>query len=187
MARGKSLSVPKSGPKSGTTNGSYQSYLWIIFCLVLLAIILFAIFYPRRQYSMSVQNGNMMQPYPMMRIENFEDSDDSLRASLMEKEGTDEDNIQEILSYEKPCLIFFYAPWCGHCKHAMPEYLKVMKAAKGKAFKIDCDKYKEIAQKHNIRGFPTIRYYPKGLKNGNPSEYEGNRTAEDILKFMNEN
>jgi len=187
MARGKSLSVPKSGPKSGNLNGGYQSYLWIIFCLVLLAIILFAIFYPRRQYSMSVQNGNMMQPYPMMRIESFENSDDSLRAALMEKEDQDEDNIQEILNYEKPCLIFFYAPWCGHCKDAMPQYLEVMKAANGNAFKINGDKYKEISQKENIRGFPTIRYYPKGLKNGNPSEYEGNRTAGDILKFLNDN
>jgi thiol-disulfide isomerase/thioredoxin len=191
MARGKSLSGPKSslksGLKSGSTKGDSQSYLWIIFCLILLGIILFAIFYPRRQYSMSLQNGNMMQAYPMMRIESFENSDENsdenLRASLMEKED-DEDNIQEILAYEKPCLIFFYAPWCGHCTKAMPEYQKVKKADKCKAFKINGDKYKELSQEHNITGFPTIRYYPKGLKNGNPSEYEGNRTAEDILKFI---
>ena len=182
MACGKSLSGPKSGSVN-SSNGNSQSYLWIVFCLILLVIILFAIFYPRRQYAMSVQNGIMMQPYPMMGVESFENSDEDLRASLMEKE-VDEDNIQEILSSDKPCLIFFYAPWCGHCKTAMPEYQKVMKSAKGKAFKIDCDAHEDIARSNKITGFPTIRYYPKGLKNGNPREYEGDRTSEDILKFI---
>jgi protein disulfide-isomerase-like protein len=183
MVRGKSLSVPKSGPKLKNTNGDSQSYLWIFFCLILLGIILFAIFYPRRQYAMSVQNGIMMQPYPMMNVESFENSDENLRESLMEKE-VDEDNIEEILSTDKPSLIFFYAPWCGHCKNAMPQYQEVMKAAKDKAFKIDCESHKDIARKYNITGFPTIRYYPRGLKNGNPREYEGDRTSEDILKFI---
>lgn len=186
MARGKSLSGPKSGSVN-SLNGNSQSYLWIVFCLILLGIILFAIFYPRRQYAMSVQNGIMMQPYPMMNIESFSDENlrasEDLRASLMENE-VDEDNIQEILSSDKPSLIFFYAPWCGHCKNAMPEYQKVMKAAKGKAFKIDCDANQDIARENKITGFPTIRYYPRGLKNGNPREYEGDRTSEDILKFI---
>ena len=82
MARGNRLSAPKSGSANGASNGGYQSYIWIVFCLILLAIIIFAIFYPRRQYNMSVQNGNMMQPYPMMQIESFED-DENLRAALM--------------------------------------------------------------------------------------------------------
>jgi protein disulfide-isomerase A6 len=56
--------------------------------------------------------------------------------------------------------------------------------AKGKAHMIDCDLHKEIAQKYDIKGFPTIRYYPNGPKNGNPREYQGNRTAKDIMDFM---
>jgi len=182
MARGNRLSAPKSGNGNGS-NGDYQSYLWIVFCLILLAIILFAIFYPRRQYTMSVQNGNMMQPYPMMHIESFEDSDENLRDSLMEKEVNNDDP-EKIMSSNKPALIFFYAPWCGHCKNAKPEFEKVMKMAKGKAHMIDCDAHQEIAQKYDIKGFPTIRYYPKGPKNCNPREYQGNRTAEDMMQFM---
>ena len=182
MARGNRLSAPKSGSANGASNGGYQSYIWIVFCLILLAIILFAIFYPRRQYNMSVQNGNMMQPYPMMQIESFED-DENLRAALMEPSKNNDDSAK-IMSSDKPCIIFFYAPWCGHCKTAKPEFEKLMQMAKGKAHMIDCDAHQDIAQKYDVKGFPTIRYYPKGPKNGNPREYQGNRTAEDMMDFM---
>ena len=175
MARGNRLNTANSG----NSNGGYQSYLWIVFCLILLAIILFAIFYPRRQYAMSVQNGNMMQPYPMMQIESLENYEDA----LMEPTRNNDDP-QQILNSDKPAMIFFYAPWCGHCKNAKPEFQKLMKMAKGKAHMIDCDDHKEIAQKYDVKGFPTIRYYPKGPKNGNPREYNGNRTAEDMMQFM---
>ena len=183
MARGNRLSGPNSGNANGFNSGGYQSYLWIVFCLILLAIILFAIFYPRRQYSMSVQNGNMMQPYPMMNIESFEDSDKKYEDALMEPKGNNDDP-EKIMSSDKPSLVFFYAPWCGHCKNAKPEFEKVMKMAKGKANMIDCDAHQEIAQKYDIKGFPSIRYYPNGPKNGNPREYQGNRTAEDMMQFM---
>jgi protein disulfide-isomerase-like protein len=184
MARGNRLSAPKSASANGSSGGSgYQSYLWIVFCLILLAIILFAIFYPRRQYAMSVQNGNMMQPYPMMQLESFDNSDENLKAAMMEPDR-DDNNPEKIMSSDKPCIIFFYAPWCGHCKNAKPEFEKVMRMAKGRAHMIDCDAHQDIAQKYDIKGFPTIRYYPKGPKNGNPREYQGNRTAEDMMAFI---
>ncbi len=185
MARVNRLTAPKSGSSSsssGSNSGGsgYQSYLWIIFCLILLAIILFAIFYPRRQYSMSAQNGNMMQPYPMMQLESLTNYEDALMEPNRDK-GNDPN---EILSSDKPAIIFFYAPWCGHCKNAKPEFEKLMQMAKGKAHMIDCDEHKEVAQKYGVQGFPTIRYYPNGPKNGKPREYQGNRTAEDMMQFM---
>jgi len=183
MARVNRLSAPKSGNTNGSSSGGYQSYLWIVFSLILLAIILFAIFYPRRQYDISVQNGNMMQPYPMMNIESFEDSDKKYKDALMEPDR-DDNSPKKIMSSDKPCIVFFYAPWCGHCKNAKPEFEKVMRMVKGKAHMIDCDAHQDIAQKYDIKGFPTIRYYPKGPKNGNPREYNGNRTAEDIMQFI---
>lgn len=179
MARGNSLNAPKTGSSNSGSSG-YQSYLWIIFCLILLAIILFAVFYPRRQYAMSVQNGNMMQPYPMMQIESLENYEDA----LMEPDRNNNDDPEKIMSSDKPAMIFFYAPWCGHCKNAKPEFEKLMQMAKGRAHMIDCDAHQNIAQKYDVKGFPTIRYYPKGPKNGNPKEYQGNRTAEDMMGFM---
>ena len=182
MARVNRISAPKTGSSGSNTSGGsgYQSYLWIIFCLILLAIILFAIFYPRRQYAMSVQNGNMMQPYPMMRVESLTNYEDA----LMEPNINKNDDPDKIMSSDKPAMIFFYAPWCGHCKNAKPEFEKLMQMAKGKAHMIDCDAHQNIAQKYDVKGFPTIRYYPNGPKNGNPREYSGNRSAEDMMKFM---
>jgi len=182
MARVNRLTAPKtsgSGSAPKTSGSGYQTYIWIIFCLILLAIILFAIFYPRRQYQASIQNGNMMQAYPMMQIESLENYEDALMEPNRE---VNDDN--KIMSSDKPAMIFFYAPWCGHCKNAKPEFEKLMNMAKGKAFMIDCDADKEIAQKYDVQGFPTIRYYPNGPKNGNPREYSGNRNAEDMFRFM---
>jgi protein disulfide-isomerase A6 len=101
----------------------------------------------------------------------------------MEPMGNNDDP-EKIMSSDKPALVFFYAPWCGHCKNAKPEFEKVMQMAKGRAHMIDCDAHQEIAQKYNVKGFPTIRYYPNGPINGKPREYEGNRTAEDMMNFI---
>lgn len=155
MVRTNSAIISKTSTKP-------KIYLWIIFCLILIAIILFAIFYPKRQ------SKGLMQ---MESLENYEDS-------LMEK------NTKDDYESDKPAMIFFYAPWCGHCKNAKPEFERLIKKVKDKAFMIDCDENKEIAQKYGVEGFPTIRYYPNGLKNGNPREYSGNRTADDMYDFM---
>lgn len=166
---------------SNISNTKSKSYIWIIFCLILLAIILFAIFYPRIQYKLSVSNGNTMQEYPMMQMESLENYEDSLMENT-----TNDDDPKIIMNSEKPTMIFFYAPWCGHCKTAKPEFQKLMQKAKGQAFMIDCDKHKEIAQKYNVQGFPTIRYYPNGPKNGNPREYMGDRSANNMFQFMSQ-
>ena len=104
---------------------------------------------------------------------------------LMENMSNDNDP-ESIMSSDKPMMVFFYAPWCGHCTNAKPEFLKLMQKAPGSAYMIDCDANKEIAQKHNIDGFPTIRFYANGPKNGNPQDYNGDRSAEDMFKFMSQ-
>ena len=100
---------------------------------------------------MSVQNGNMMQPYPMMQLESFENYKDALMEPMRNN-----DDPEKIMSSDKPCMIFFYAPWCGHCKTAKSEFQKVMKMAKGKAHMIECDANPDIAQKYDVKGFPKM-------------------------------
>ncbi len=78
-----------------------------------------------------------------------------------------------------------YAPWCGHCKTAKPEFEKLMQSYKGptKMMMINGDENKEMTQKMGVKGFPTLRYYPNGLSE-NYEEYNGERTADAMEKFV---
>ena len=85
----------------------------------------------------------------------------------------------------KKSLVLFYAPWCGHCKTAMPEFDKLKNNYKGDAVikKINCDENKDLAEKHGIKGFPTIRLYKNGMSNHQDyKEYNGERT-ENIKNY----
>jgi thioredoxin-like negative regulator of GroEL len=86
-----------------------------------------------------------------------------------------------------PMLVLFHVKWCPHCKHFMPEFnkLKELKNLNLEIKEIDCEANKELAKSHEIKGFPTIRFYPNGLQNTNGVlEYNGPRTFEQMLVFL---
>ena len=88
---------------------------------------------------------------------------------------------------DEPTFAMFYAPWCGHCKTAMPEFDKLASNPPNgvKVVKINCDEdeNKELAKAQNIQGFPTIRYYKNGM-NGGFQEYNGERTYDGFTQFL---
>jgi len=47
------------------------------------------------------------------------------------------------------------------------------------------EKNAEISAKFGIQGFPTLKFFPKGDKE-HPVEYEGGRSEEDLVDFLNE-
>ena len=67
----------------------------------------------------------------------------------------------------QPLFCMYFAEWCGHCKRTMPEFDKLIESPpKGiKVLKIDSEDKQnaELIKSQDIKGFPTIRYYPKGL------------------------
>jgi protein disulfide-isomerase-like protein len=79
-------------------------------------------------------------------------------------------------------LVEFYAPWCGHCKRLAPTWEELATKAKGKfnVAKVDCTVEKDLASKHGIKGFPTIKMF----HNGQATEYRGQRSVEDFMKFV---
>jgi protein disulfide-isomerase A6 len=101
----------------------------------------------------------------------------------------DPDNFDTILDGSKPVFVEFFAPWCGHCKNLAPEYEKVataFKKANAKAIiaSVDADKHPSLGSRFDVKGFPTLIYFPKG----DPAEtkaYSGGRTAEDIIEYIN--
>jgi protein disulfide-isomerase A6 len=87
----------------------------------------------------------------------------------------------------KNAFVEFYAPWCGHCKNLAPAYEVVGESfAKFKDVviaKVDADQHKDLGSRFDVHGFPTLKYFPKG--SSTPESYEGGRSAEDIINFIN--
>lgn len=50
--------------------------------------------------------------------------------------------------------------------------------------KIDADANKEKAGKFGIRGFPTLKWFPKGSAS-DPEDYVGGRQADDMINYIN--
>nr|ABK93392.1 unknown [Populus trichocarpa] len=99
------------------------------------------------------------------------------------------DNFNDIvLDENKDVLVEFYAPWCGHCKNLAPIYEKVATAFKSGedvvVANLEADKYRDLAEKYGVSGFPTLKFFPKGNKAG--EEYEGGRDLDDFVAFINE-
>lgn len=88
----------------------------------------------------------------------------------------------------KPCMALFYAPWCGHCKSLMPTWDQLSAQHGDHMTKVNCDENKEMAEKHGIQGFPTIKFCHGGLNDSdNTTEYQGDRSADGLSKFLMDN
>ncbi len=89
---------------------------------------------------------------------------------------------------EGPIFAMFFAEWCGHCKRAKPEFKKLMDSYNGKVkvMLIDAEaaENKDLVQSQNVKGFPTIRYYPNGFSS-KPVEYEGGRDFKSFMNYLN--
>jgi len=65
-------------------------------------------------------------------------------------------------SGELPCIIDFYADWCGPCKMVAPilEDLSREYAGKVNIYKVDTEQEQELAAMFGIRSIPSILFVP---------------------------
>src|ERR1035437_9958675 len=63
---------------------------------------------------------------------------------------------------DKPCIIDFYATWCGPCKLVAPIMEELAKEYDGRIYiyKVDVDAEPEIAGAYGIQSIPTIFFCP---------------------------
>jgi len=92
-----------------------------------------------------------------------------------------------VMDKTKDVLVKYYAPWCGHCKKLAPIWDEL-----GEAFKDNSniviakfDATTNEADGVNIRGYPTLKFYPKDNKDG--VDYSGERDLESFKKWLADN
>ena len=64
---------------------------------------------------------------------------------------------------DKPCLIDFYADWCGPCKMVAPVLEELSNEYDGKlnVYKVNTEKEQELAAVFGIQSIPSILFVPK--------------------------
>lgn len=92
-----------------------------------------------------------------------------------------------VLDSDNDVLVKFYAPWCGHCKSMAPTYEELASdlSAVPNLVIAEMDATVNEAEGVDVRGFPTIKFYPRGDKS-NPLDYEGERAKENFITYLKE-
>ena len=97
----------------------------------------------------------------------------------------DDANFQTEVAKHDNLMIFFYAPWCGHCRHMHPIYNDVALAMSQLdtpiyMAKVDVTQNPELAKQFNIQSFPKLFWKWEG----GYLPYSGGRQFEDIGTFI---
>ena len=86
---------------------------------------------------------------------------------------------------DKPCVIDFYATWCGPCKMVAPILEDLASQYDGQIYiyKVDVDAEPEIAAAYGIQSIPTLFFCPM---NGTPQISQGAMPKESFQKMITE-
>jgi len=99
------------------------------------------------------------------------------------------ETFEEAAKAQDLSAVFFYAPWCGHCKNAKPAYEEAagILAEEGiPLFAVDAneEENRPLASQYGVQGFPTIKILRK--KDGEivPTEYQGGRDTQSFVNII---
>uniref|UniRef100_A0A8C1YIA6 Protein disulfide-isomerase A5 n=1 Tax=Cyprinus carpio TaxID=7962 RepID=A0A8C1YIA6_CYPCA len=97
------------------------------------------------------------------------------------------EDFREFLKKKKHALVMFYAPWCPHCKNAVPHFTtaaELFKEDRKIAYAaVDCTKGQnhELCKQEGVEGYPTFNYYNYGKFS---EKYNGERGEAGFTGFM---
>jgi thioredoxin len=89
------------------------------------------------------------------------------KADFLAKVMNYEKNPQEwVFKGDKPCIIDFYADWCGPCKMLAPIMEELAQEYVGKVdfYKVNTEEEQELAGVFGIQSIPSILFCPMGEK-----------------------
>ena len=88
-----------------------------------------------------------------------------------------------IFQGERPCIVDFFATWCGPCKMLSPVLDEIADEYAGKidVYKVDVDEEFEIASAFNIRSVPSLLFVPM---QGNPQMAAGALPKAELKKAI---
>ena len=86
---------------------------------------------------------------------------------------------------DKPCIIDFYASWCGPCKTIAPILEDLAKEYEGQiyVYKVNTEEEQELAGAFGIRSIPTILFCPMV---GAPQMAQGAMPKDSFKQAINE-
>ena len=84
---------------------------------------------------------------------------------------------------DNPCIIDFYADWCGPCKMVAPVLEELAKEYENKLniYKVDTEDQQELAAAFGIRSIPSMLFCPKDDK---PQMAVGALPKDSIVKAI---
>ena len=92
---------------------------------------------------------------------------------------------QWVYEGDKPCIIDFYADWCGPCKQVAPilRDLAILYKKDIVVYKINVDQEQELAAAFGIQNIPTFLFIPK---EGKPKMSMGALPRETFVQQIDE-
>jgi len=90
----------------------------------------------------------------------------------------------EVLKSNKPCIVDFWAEWCGPCQMVAPIFEELSKEYKDRVnfYKMNVDENAQTPKKFSVSGIPTMILFKEGQV---AEQIVGAHTKEHIAEIIN--